>query len=249
MTAHIPTGVLRVVTIEQLRTSYAPLRPGCPRRSLTREPAALPIRVVPSADGSFEVLDGFKRLRTYQEQGAAELPVVIEPPSPPAEHKRLLLVATAPARTITALDEARVVCSLIDYDQQSVAAVARQLGKRRQWVERRLTIGHRLCVRGQEQLAAGRIGPTLAERLCERPAAEQNTLLATIEHHALKPTEALALLSAFAVADPSEQRALLRNPLATVRRAVPHTLSPRKVAPSALSSTQPTITCRFTATE
>jgi len=193
MTAHIPTGALRVVAIEQLRTSYAPLRPGCPRRCLTREPTALPIRVVPSADGSFEVLDGFKRLRAYQEQGASELPVVIEPPSEPVEHKRLLLAANAPPRTITALDEARVVCALIDDDQQSVAAVARRLGKRRQWVERRLAIGRRLCARGQQQLAAGRIAPTLAQHLCDLPAGEQEALLATIERHALKPTEALAL--------------------------------------------------------
>jgi len=114
MTAPIPTGALRVVPIEQLRTSYALLRPGCPRRSLTREPTALPIRVVPSAPGCFEVLDGFKRLRTSQEQGAAELAVVIEPPSSAAEHKRLLLAANTPARTVTALDEARVVRSLIN---------------------------------------------------------------------------------------------------------------------------------------
>ena len=230
MSVHTPAGALRVVAIAQLRTSYARLRPGCPRRCLTREPAALPIRVVPIADSCFEVLDGFKRLRAYTEQGARELAVVVEPPSLPAEHKRLLLAANAPVRTLTALDEARVVCSLIDDDEHNVAAVARQLGKRRQWVERRYAIGRRLCMRGQQQLAAGRIGPTLAHRLCERPADEQDALLATIERHALKPTEALALLSAFAVADSSEQRALLRNPLATVRRAVAHTLSPHAIA-------------------
>jgi len=176
MSAPIPTEALRVVAIEQLRTSYARLRPGCPRRCLTREPAALPIRVVPSADGSFEVLDGFKRLRAYKEQGAAELAVVIEPPSQPAEHKRLLLAANAPPRTLTALDEARVVCSLIDDDRQSVAAVARHLGKRRQWVERRLAIGRHLCARGQQQLAAGRLAPTLAQGLCDLPAGEQEAL-------------------------------------------------------------------------
>ena len=185
MSTPIPTGVLRVVALAQLRTSYAPLRPGCPRRGLTREPAALPIRVVPRADGCFEVLDGFKRLRAYQEHGAAELSVVIEPPSEPVEHKRLLLAANAPPRTSTALDEARVVCSLLDDDQQSVAAVARRLGKRRQWVERRLAIGRHLCPRGQHQLAAGRIGPTLAQRLCDVPAGEQEALLAT--HRAPRP--------------------------------------------------------------
>jgi hypothetical protein len=174
MTAPLPTGTLRVVPIEQRCTSYAPLRPGCPRRSLTREPVALPIRVVPSAPGCFEVLDGFKRLRTYQEHGAAELAVVIESPSPPAEHKRLLLAANAPPRTITALDEARVVCSLIDDDQQSVAAVARQLGKRRQWVERRLAIGRRLCVcEARNNLPPGASAPRLPSACAFCPPASR----------------------------------------------------------------------------
>jgi hypothetical protein len=226
MSAHTATGSVRVVAIEQLRTSYARLRPGGPRRAAARDPVPLPIRVVPTAQGGFEVIDGFKRLAASQHHGAHELAVVIEPPADPHEHKRLLLAANAPPRTITALDEARVVCSLIDDDQQSLPAVARLLGKRRQWVERRLAIGRRLCPRGQQKLAVGLIAPTLAHRLCALPAGEQDALLATIERHALKPTEALALLSAWAVADPSEQRALLRNPLATVRRAVPHTFSP-----------------------
>ena len=66
--------------------------------------AALPIRVVPCEDGGFEVLDGFKRLESWREQGRQEVPVVLERPGPVEQHKRLLLLANAPPRTLTALD-------------------------------------------------------------------------------------------------------------------------------------------------
>ena len=58
------TGSVRLVAVEQLRTTYAPLRPGSPRqRHLSAANAApLPIRVVPTDDGIFEVIDGHKRL-------------------------------------------------------------------------------------------------------------------------------------------------------------------------------------------
>jgi hypothetical protein len=49
--------------------------------------------------------------------------VVVEPPGTPADHKRLILLANAPPRTLTALDEARVVCSLLSEEGIGPASV------------------------------------------------------------------------------------------------------------------------------
>ncbi len=44
---------------ERLRTTYAPLRPGAPVQLLD-DGAELPIRVVPTEEDTYEVIDGFK---------------------------------------------------------------------------------------------------------------------------------------------------------------------------------------------
>ena len=149
---------------DRLRTTYAPLRPGAPMR-LPDEGAELPIRVVPTEEDTYEVIDGFKRLERWREQGHSLIPAVVEPPSSPEEHKRLLLLTNSPPRTLTALDEARVVCSLMSEEGLSQARIARKLGHKPRWVARRVDIGTRLSATAEEKLAQGTIGPTFAHAL------------------------------------------------------------------------------------
>ena len=132
-------GSFSVLPLEQLRTRYAALRPGSPQRA-PEEVAVLPIRVVHTEEGLYEVLNGFKRLQAWREQGHRFIPVVIEFPCSTAEHKRLLLRANCPDCTLTALDEARVVCSLMSQEGLSPARIARQLERKPQWVARRVDI-------------------------------------------------------------------------------------------------------------
>ena len=54
-------GSLCFLPIQQLRTSYAPLRPGAPQLFPDRT-AQLPIRVVPSGEGFYEVIEYVKQL-------------------------------------------------------------------------------------------------------------------------------------------------------------------------------------------
>jgi ParB-like chromosome segregation protein Spo0J len=65
-----------------------------------------------SEEGAYELLDGFKRLERWRGAGAARVPVVIESLSNPLDAKTALLAANAPRRTLSILDEARVVASL-----------------------------------------------------------------------------------------------------------------------------------------
>ena len=204
----------------QLRTSYAVLRPGAPLR-VPDDVAQLPIRVVPTDDGMYEVIDGFKRLGRWREQEHHLIPVVVEPPGTPADHKRLLLLANSPPRTLTALDEARVVCSLMSEEGIGPARVARILGHKPRWVARRVAIGTRLSPMAEDKLAQGAIGPTLAHALCALSAKEQEAVIGAMERHALKLRETLALLSAYRVADEPDRRELLRAPFTVVRPQVP----------------------------
>ncbi|MBI4700090.1 MAG: hypothetical protein HY744_02810 [Deltaproteobacteria bacterium] len=103
-------GQVRFVPLWRLRTRYRRLRPGVARAGAEPGPEP-PLLVAAREDGDYEVLDGFKRLGRWRERGHLLGPVLLAPPGPSAEHKRRLLLAGAPPRTTTALDEARVVCS------------------------------------------------------------------------------------------------------------------------------------------
>lgn len=224
-------GSISLLPVERLRESYVHLRPGA-LPPAPEQLTPLPIRVAARDDGTYEVIDGFKRLASWRALGHGEVPVTVEHAGDSTvEHKRLLLVANAPPRTLTALDEARVVVSLTEDDGLTPKAVARLLGRKPKWVARRLDIGSQLSAEAQRKLAQGRVGPTLAHALCALCAKDQDAVLGAIERHALKGREAPALVSAYRVADEVDRRALLRAPLELLRpkRAVSAGVSPRTV--------------------
>jgi len=209
-------GNIGLLPIQSLKTSYACLRPGAIHQH-PNDTAELPIRVVPTDDGLYEVIDGFKRLEGWREQGKDLIPVVLECPSRAEEHKRLLLLANSPPRTLTALDEARVVCSLLTEEALTQNTIARMLRRKPQWVARRVELATRLSPTAQTQLAHGSIGPTLAHALCALPDKDQDAVLGAIDRHRLKHREALVLVAAYRVADEPDRHELLRAPLGRVR--------------------------------
>lgn len=218
-------GTFDIVPVSALRTSYAPLRPGRPRGP-RRTPllAPMPLRVVPVGDGAYEVIDGFKRLAAWREEGFELVPVVVEVASDPAEHKRLLLQANVSQRTTTTLDEAVVVESLAADDGLSEAEVARRLGKKRDWVCQRLVMARRLCEHARELLGTEALTPGVARALCSLDKKAQLQVLRTIQADALTARESRRLIVAFGIADPEDRRALLKDPKGT--------LAPTHPAPS-----------------
>jgi hypothetical protein len=217
---------VRFVSIECLRTSYAPLRSAATRQSPELN-AELPLRVAACENGTFEVLDGFKRLVRWRERSYNQVPVVVEAPALASEHKRMLLVANAPSRTTTALDEARVVCSLIKDDGLTPTRVARLLGHKPSWVTYRIAIGTKLSPTAEERVALGEIGPTLAYALTQIGNDDQYAILESIDKHSLNARESLLLVRHWRVADPTDRQRLLRSPLEQLRDEESGTLSPK----------------------
>ncbi len=160
MVAHIPIGLLRT-NLQGLRSAVAQQRSAEPLREL-------PIRVVAVEDGSFEVVDGFKRLAHWKETGHTLIPAIIESPRTAPELKLLLLRSNAPPRTSTAMDEARVIRSLVEDDGLSLAAVAQLLCRRKPWVARRLALATRLSPSVTRKVDQRTIGPAAALSLTLR---------------------------------------------------------------------------------
>ena len=197
--------------MDQLSTSYAALRPGRAGKPSTLL-APLPVRVVAVAEDRYEVLDGFKRLATWRDEGYREVPVVLESARASADHKVLLLVANAPARTLTTLDEVEITASLRKDDGLSELAIARALKKTLRWVVSRLDIDRHLGAAGKDRLARGAIGPSAAHVLCGLSDKDQAAVLAAAEHHGLTERASIALFEAYRVADEADRKRLLRDP-------------------------------------
>lgn len=157
---------MRFVVIDQLRTSYTRLRPGAvPPRVAQGSDLLLCVALCADSSQYFELIDGFKRLGRWREQGAILVLVVVEEPARVVEHKGLMFTVNAPVCTIIVLDEARVVCSLLDDDGMTPRQVSRLLGRKPGWVARRRDIGKRLSIGAEELVALGAVGSTLAHAL------------------------------------------------------------------------------------
>ena len=211
------------VPVERLRTSLAVLRGGGEVRVEDDLPLApLPIRVVAQDDGFFEVVDGFKRLRHWLEEGRTSVPAVIERATSAVELKHLVLRANAPPRTLTPMDEARVIDALRREDGLSLGTIARLLGRRQSWVTRRHALVTRLAPALQLQVGRGLLKPSLAAALCALTQEDQLALFRVIVRHGLKEREALALVAASrATGSPAERTALLRDPWPALRPTPP----------------------------
>ena len=74
------------VPVAQLTTTLAPLRG--PRTDAGTALAPLPLRVAPVGDGTYEVLDGFKRLARWRGEGCTHVPVVVRRERPRPGHRQ-----------------------------------------------------------------------------------------------------------------------------------------------------------------
>jgi ParB-like chromosome segregation protein Spo0J len=230
------------VPVERLATTLAPLRG--PRTDASVSLAPLPLRVAPARDGTYEVLDGFKRLARWRGEGHPHVPVVVEEDALDSVVCKIrLLEANTPRRTVSPMDEARVVRSLADDDRLSPTQIAKASGRGRAWVERRLTLGRRLAPEVAPHLDHGRLSTTTAATLASVPRGEQKRLAEAIVRHGLHTREAEALLATWRVAaDPATREALVRDP----RSAIP---APGEPSVSPLGPTARELQARFVQTE
>lgn len=200
------------VSVSELKATYSPLRAGNLPLSLSEALNPLPIRVVPTDDGHFEIIDGFKRFAAWQSEGREEIPVIIERSVSVAEQKKLLLSANSPARTLTPLDEGLVIRSLLEEDQMKPAAVAKLLGRKKKWVIQRAVMVKQLSPAAQKKLGSGEIGPTIGKLLTSLKEKEQDELLNCFSEHKLRACDQQIIIQAYRISDSSEKKELLASP-------------------------------------
>lgn len=207
-----PGGRVASLAINALKTTYSSLRAGNLPGRAHDGLSSIPIRVVPVDGGSYEVIDGFKRLDLLRAEGASETLVILENASCEAEHKRMLLAANAPARTLTPLDEALVVRSLVETEKLSPRAAGNLLRKKKVWIMQRLMMATKLSETSQAKLGNAQIGPTVGNLLTALSEQDQDKLTECFSGHKLRVCEQQRLIQTWQIADTSERKALLFNP-------------------------------------
>lgn len=196
--------------VDVIDTTWASLRSG-PARVTATDLRDMPIRVV-LQDGRYEVVDGFKRLSRWKETGVKQVPALVEQCGDGLSPKRLLLECNSPKRTLGAIDEARVINSLIEDDGLTARTVANLLGRRKEWVVGRLALLH-LSLLAQQSLSTGKINLMVARLLVAINAKDQDVILAAAEKHSLKMREIQLLIQTWRSASDEEKPGLLADPL------------------------------------
>ena len=207
-----------IVSINAVQTSLSPLRS---KTSLGQADGLtpMPIRVIrfPDAPERFEVIDGFKRLKAAREASLEEISIVIDEVSDVKEAKRLILQSNSPKRTLSAMDEARVVKSLVDEHGLTLTATSKFLGRKCAWTSKRYTLAKRLDASLQNALDEKRLTVSVAYSLCRFGKKEQVRIAHAIRQGGLSSTNGLALIATYCALDgESEKKDLLRDPMGTL---------------------------------
>ena len=218
-------GGVILAPISCLRTTYAHLRPGNQPGKLD-DLRPLPLRVVPAEGSAFEIIDGFKRAAAWKVEGREQIPVIVESPGSAADHKRRLLLANAPQRTLNPLDEGLVARSLLEDDGLTATAAAKLLGHKKKWIVQRISLTQKLSIQAQQWMTTKKIGPTLAHYLTSLPPDDQDKLLECFSHHRVPGQQRTIIVQAYRVADAIDRGRLLAAPLSVLPTSSSPTLSP-----------------------
>lgn len=128
-----------------------------------------PLVVRPIGLGTFELVDGFLRHQAVDELGWSEVrAVVLELDDRAAARLRLTL--NSARRTMSALEEARLVRFLLDRGDHP-STIAAVLGRPTSWVQARLELLDRLCATLLLEVERGALSPRLAGEIAAAPRA------------------------------------------------------------------------------
>ncbi len=217
-------GKQQVIPLQGLDLRYKPLRlikPECMtglRASLERDGLLTALVVRPVEDGSFAILDGFKRYEILRELGWKELRVQIVELSE-TQAKAGLILYNRPHRGLSEIEEAWIVHSLCRDHGLKQVDVADLIGRHKSWVCRRLQFAERLGKELQEDVRLGLIAPTAARALARLPQGNQMCVAEAIKRHRLACRHVERLVELVLASEADAIKTLLEDPLRHVLAA------------------------------
>lgn len=178
----VATPEERTVELHELGESHAGLRVldggavGAMRELLKRHGQLMPLCAYAAPEAkeappTFEIVDGFKRLRGARALGWKTLRVRVLALAG-AEAKAAISVLNA-GRGLSGLEEAWVVRALYREEHLTQPAIGQLLGRDKSWVSRRLLLAEGLDDGVQVDVRLGLLAARTAEALCRLPRGNQ----------------------------------------------------------------------------
>jgi ParB/RepB/Spo0J family partition protein len=171
----------------------------------------LPVVVVAGLE-SFELIDGFKRLRASRKLGLKTIQAkVLSLDVPPL--KAAILQLNWKARSIREVEEALIVQSLHREDKLSQVEIGLLLRRHKSWLSRRIALVEKLSDEVLTHLKLGLISAGHGRELTRLPRGNQERALATVLKHRLSCRETERLASMLLERPGWEHEAILNLPL------------------------------------
>jgi len=186
--------------LSKIAERYAKLRIICPRaekamqRSMRIYGQMTPVVISGKAAKTYEMVDGFKRLRAGRKLGYKTLEAKIYPGSRRA-CKAAIIHLNTKARTLADLETGMVIRSLCREDGLNQVQIAALLGRHKSFVCRRLQLVEKLSDAAVDHLKLGLINITTARELARLPHGNQKKALSTIIKHRFTSAEAGRLVN------------------------------------------------------
>jgi ParB family transcriptional regulator, chromosome partitioning protein len=203
---------------EMIGESYGALRLVNPRAeqrmlaSLTRYGQVSPVVVCRGSGESYELLDGFKRLRATRCIGQERTLRARVMAVGARAAKAAVLCLNWASQSLCDLEEGWVVQALCREDGLTQAEVGELVGRDQSWVSRRLSLVERLSDEVQSQLRLGLITKSAGRELSRMPRGIQQTLLETITAQGLSSREVAQVVALYPESSPEQQTRLLDAP-------------------------------------
>jgi ParB-like chromosome segregation protein Spo0J len=186
-------------------------------RSMERYGQIMPVVVSEVARNDYQMLDGFKRLRSARVLNMETLEARIMRLTIRAG-KAALMQLNWVGKSINSMEEALVVHSLFHEDTLSQVEIATLLGRHKSWVCRRIALIDRLCDEGRNQIKLGLLPISMSRDLVKLPRGKQEALLDTISKHHLSCRETKKLVDELQARPEREHQAILQRPREVLRQ-------------------------------
>ncbi len=203
--------------MDKIRERYQPLRLVHPRAernmlsSMRRYGQLTPVVVGRDAEGGYEMVDGFKRLRASRRLNRQELKAaVMETGS--RGLKAAIVELNRTGGSLRPLEEALIVQSLYREDMMQQSEIGLLLGRHKSWVCRRISLVEGLSEEVIEHLRLGLIGLTIGRELGRLPRGNQPAALGTVVKHKMTTRETHHLVTLLKERPHWEHEAILRFP-------------------------------------
>jgi len=170
-----------------------------------------PIVVGRTGDDTYELIDGFKRLRAAFKLNKKQLKGKILDIGPHAS-KAAIVQLNCVSKSINYLEESLVIHSLYRENGLTQLEIATLLNHDKSWVCRRVTLIERLSDEVKESLKLGLITVSMGWNLAKLQRCNQDKVLNVIEKNHFTVREADQLICALLSRPQSEHKAILQCP-------------------------------------